>query len=46
MIDSLLMQLGPEKEDKRAKAISDRKDEEAAFLATATSKEKDRMKGI
>ena len=46
MIDSLLMQLGPEKEDERAKAICDRKDEEAAFLATATPKEKDRMRMI
>ena len=45
MIEALLKQLGPEKENERAKAIVERKEEEATFLATATPKEKDRMRG-
>ena len=45
MIEALIAQLGPVKEEERAKAISERKDEEAEFLATATPKEKGRMRG-
>lgn len=45
MIEALLGQLGPEKTEERAKAISERKEEEAKFLATATPKEKGRMRG-
>merc|ERR1719167_29389 len=45
MIEALLGQLGPEKTEERAKAIAERKDEEADFLATATPKEKGRMRG-
>ena len=36
MIEALIAQLGPEKQEERAKAIAERKDEEADFLATAT----------
>ena len=45
MIEALIAQLGPEKQEERAKAIAERKDEEADFLATATPKEKGRMRG-
>ena len=45
MIEALIAQLGAEKQEERAKAIAERKDEEADFLATATPKEKGRMRG-
>ena len=45
MIEALIAQLGPEKEEERAKAVAERKAEETEFLATATPKEKGRMRG-
>merc|ERR1719167_770754 len=45
MIEALIAQLGAEKQEERAKAIAEGKDEEADFLATATPKEKGRMRG-
>ena len=45
MIEDLLGHLGSEKAAERSRAIAERKEEEAAFLATATPKEKGRMRG-
>ena len=45
MIEALIAQLGPEKEEERAKAVAERKAEETESLATATPKEKGRMRG-
>ena len=45
MIEELLGHLGPEKTAERSQAIAERKEEEATFLATATPKEKGRMRG-